>query len=706
MANKLDAPRISMGPKGIYSADYGDIYFNSKDPEGEVNWVFITPNSLISRWDKLLDGEQFVIAETGFGSGLNFFVTLNHWLNIRSSKRQRYLRYISFEKYPIPIEKLIGYYRDYFPAHAECLKQISCYYPPLIEGVHLIRLPRWGVELYLVWGDAVSMMDQLSFTADAWFLDGFAPAVNPEMWQLGIFSSVANHSKNGTTLATFTSAGKVRRGLLSVGFELKKELGFGGKREMLVGLFQEAEKAEDSSSAEKGELKTTVGYQALREPWYFPPAPKTQVSPKIAVIGAGLAGTAIAERLVHSGADVTLYDAFETVASGASGNDLGVLFFRPGIDNSAHNRLFERAYCRSLQELHELGPPVFVNSGVLQLAYSDKECEQQFKVKKLDCWDSNWLCFMDADSASRKAGLELGSGGMFFPKSGYFKPRLWSQTRVEKIQHVFPQRFNLRLNTKVLSIRREVSGANNHDAWYLMCQTALEANGEGNGVFEEGPFEHVILASGVSVNELLKDIRFPIRSIRGQVTHLKPVGGFSPETVVCYNGYITPRVEVSSGLISHIGATFNPRSQVKEVQGEDHLINIEKLICALKRGSQCDQGLRNKLLAAVFDGRVGHRAQLPDYLPIVGPVPNRMFYEEAYEQLRYGRLKCQYPRAEYLNGLWVCAGFGAKGGTLSTLMADILDYYIMGAPAPIEQDIIRSLHPARFLIRGIKRRSN
>lgn len=216
-----------------YSTTFGDVYFSSDDGLLETEYVFLQGNKLASRWQQLAT-KRFTIIETGFGTGLNFLCAARLWLD--NAPQEAALHFISVEKFPLTLEDIstsLQSWTDLEMVKAPLLAQ----YSNLLQHQEPITLFDDRIQLTLLMGDATTQLSQIENKADAWFLDGFAPAKNPEMWQPALFEKMAMLSHDSTTFATFTSAGAVRRGLLAEGFEVNKRSGFGKKREMLTGRY-------------------------------------------------------------------------------------------------------------------------------------------------------------------------------------------------------------------------------------------------------------------------------------------------------------------------------------------------------------------------------------------------------------------------------------------------------------------------------------
>ena len=213
------------------SQRFGDLYFSKLDGLEETKYVFLTGNKLPESW-KCKD--RFIIAETGFGTGLNFFATWKLWRE--TSSRNSNLTYYSIEKFPLAISQImksINRWSELEPL----LEEFKKVYGPTAFNSQTILFDKGRVTLKILFGDVRDQLSQATFSSDAWFLDGFAPSHNPEMWSDGVFREVARLSQKGTRLATFTAASAVRRGLVDVGFDMVKMPGFGRKREMLTGIF-------------------------------------------------------------------------------------------------------------------------------------------------------------------------------------------------------------------------------------------------------------------------------------------------------------------------------------------------------------------------------------------------------------------------------------------------------------------------------------
>ena len=214
------------------SSIYGDVYHSASGASAQARHVFLAGNGLPARWQ---GRSRFTILETGFGLGVNFMTTWQVWL--ADPSRCGTLHFVSLEKHPFSARDLAEAHRAW-PELAELSQALCAGWPALTAGTHHLRLGDGKVTLSLVFGDALACLPSLDCDADAFYLDGFSPAKNPVLWSPELMRQLARRAHAGTTLATWSVAGGVRRALTEVGFRVERVAGFGTKRQMLVGHFQ------------------------------------------------------------------------------------------------------------------------------------------------------------------------------------------------------------------------------------------------------------------------------------------------------------------------------------------------------------------------------------------------------------------------------------------------------------------------------------
>lgn len=210
-----------------FAPQFGDTYYSKAGGLGEARYVFLQGNQLPERWS---GGKPFTIAELGFGTGLNFLTTVQLLLSLPAHKRPK-LTYVSFELYPMngaDITRALSQWPELTPLKDKLLDVWQ-----LKSGWNVIVIG--GVTLKLGIGDAYEMLGPLSTQFDAWYLDGFNPARNPELWCKDMMYAVSRKTAAGGTFGTYTAAGWVRRNLQGAGFEVSRIKGYGTKRQMMVG---------------------------------------------------------------------------------------------------------------------------------------------------------------------------------------------------------------------------------------------------------------------------------------------------------------------------------------------------------------------------------------------------------------------------------------------------------------------------------------
>ncbi|WP_229721968.1 bifunctional tRNA (5-methylaminomethyl-2-thiouridine)(34)-methyltransferase MnmD/FAD-dependent 5-carboxymethylaminomethyl-2-thiouridine(34) oxidoreductase MnmC [Marinobacterium nitratireducens] len=633
------------------SGRFDDIYFNKDGGHAETAHVFLDGNRLRERFAAVETGD-FTIAETGFGTGLNFLCARALWLRLAPPPAR--LHFVSVEKFPLRREDL-SRALAHWPEFADGSTQLLAQYPPGAPGFHRLELDDGRVRLTLMLGDAIDSYSQLEARVDAWFLDGFAPAKNPDMWQPGLFAQMARLSHAGTTLATFTAAGFVRRGLQEVGFAMEKAPGFGRKREMLRGAFGGAERPLSA------------------KPWFE--LPRLSARPRSAlVIGGGLAGCSAARSLARRGIRVQLLEQSGALAGGGSGNRQGALYAKLPVKPTTQGML----HASGLHYSHQLAARLLQDHdwapcGLLQLALNDKEQRRQQQLIDEACYPPELVRGVCAADAGALAGLPIGHPGLYFELGGWVSPPALCHALVEHplIEH--------HTDTRIERLQQADSGR-----W-----SAHAADGRR---FDA---DTVVIANATAARGLSHSAQLPLKPIRGQVTH-GPQPGTLPalRTVVCGDGYIAPPLDGHYAF----GATFDLRDDSETLRKDDHRRNLETLAGALP-------DLAAAIAQQPLDGRVGFRCSTPDYLPIIGPLPVHERFLEDYARLRQDR-KWRFDTAPtHHRGLYISVGHGSKGLLTCPLGGELLAAMICDEPLPLARDIVDALNPARFIIKNLIRGS-
>ncbi|HTZ00319.1 MAG TPA: bifunctional tRNA (5-methylaminomethyl-2-thiouridine)(34)-methyltransferase MnmD/FAD-dependent 5-carboxymethylaminomethyl-2-thiouridine(34) oxidoreductase MnmC [Rhodocyclaceae bacterium] len=549
-AKPLEPAEAVFSPVGTpYSARFEDVYHSSAGGLEQARHVFLAGNGLPEAWR---DRDAFVILETGFGLGVNFLAAWQAWR--ADPRRCRRLHFVSLEKHPFRRDDLARLHAAW-PELADLSSQLLAAWPVLTPGLH--RLHFAGTTLTLAFGDALDLLPRLRLQADAFFLDGFSPAKNPDLWSAEVANALAKLAAPGATLATWSVAGQTKSPLAAAGFELAKRPGFGDKREMLVGRLGER----------------------------LPPA--AAQDRRIIVVGAGAAGSFAARALADHGFQVTVIERRTAPGEGASGNKAGVFRPQPSVDDNRLARLLRACFLygrRRLEALAPLGARAGF-TGALQLARDDKHEEAQRRAVEQQRLPPEFCRFVEQAEATQLAGWPVERGGWWFPMAGWASPPSLCAAALTGLE--------VRYGADVARTERQGG------LWRL-----YDAAG---ALIAEAP--QLVLAAGIETPKLAPAHPLPIRVGRGLVSHI-PEAAVPPFHIVATrSGYVTPAVDG----IHCAGATQQDGDEEPAARLGDHVENLARLNAILP-------GYAERIDPALLDGRVGFRPMSPDKLPIVGPL--------------------------------------------------------------------------------------
>ena len=452
------------------SSLYGDAYFGADDGLAESRAVFLEGCGLPAAW---AGRRSFTVAELGFGTGLNILALLDLWR--REGPPGGRLHLFSVEAHLMPREDAARALSAW-PELASLAAPLLAQWPGKRRGFHRIDLPESRASLDLAFMEAGEALSRWGGRADAWFLDGFAPALNPDMWRDEVLQAVAARSAPGARVATFTVAGQVRRGLAAAGFEVSRAPGHGRKRERLEAVLP-------------GQVTT---------PGLAGPA---------AVIGAGIAGAAVRRALLALGVEVVQFEA-EAPGAGASGNPAGLVTPRLDAGLGPVARLAAQAYLRAL-DVYAALPRAVISRGVLQLAASERDPDRFARIAASDLFPEGALRRLDPTAASQRLGEPTHRAGLDQPDALSLDPRevlaSWCDAdlrgRVERLEAV-------------------------EGGWRLTT--------EGG---ETQTFRTVILAAGAELGRLWPGA--PILPVRGQASWIAAPDPGTPRAAG-WGGYIAP----------------------------------------------------------------------------------------------------------------------------------------------------------------------
>lgn len=660
MSGYDDGRRLGIQPGSIDTSGdaprapaYDDVYFSADDGLAESRHVFIEGNDLPTRWADWQALRPFVIGETGFGTGRNILLA---WRMFRdAAPAAARLHIVSIERHPLRAEDLLALWRGH-PEQADDAARIADQWPALLRGTHRLRLDD-RVTLDLIFDDVATALAGLDGRIDAWFLDGFAPACNPAMWSAAVFRGLAAASRPDATFATWSCARRIRDHAAAAGFACKKPPGAGRKREMLRGQRIDPESDRWVATARQ------------RRPWFEPPA--APASGRVAVIGAGIAGTAVAEALARRGRHCELYDP-AGVAGGASGNAQAALHVHPAASADVRTRFqltaldYVRRWLADLDGARTLWSDV----GLLQLARDPaEEARQQRCIEQLDL-PSSLVHRVDRETAQRLAGMALAAharGGLYYPNAGWVRP--------DRLCRLLLERSGAALHRVAVSGLEPVA-----DGWRLTCPDGSRAE-----------YRHVVLACADAASALCCDLP-PLASVRGQVSRFaSPSASAAPDCVICGRGYALPPIE---GRL-YAGASFQRDAIDAAPRAAEDDANRAML-------AEIAPDLADRL-GPPMASRVAFRCSGHDRLPYVGPVPDTVAWRRDYAELALDARRIAPIPGAHRPGLWASLAHGAHGLVSAPLCAEMLASRLCEEPMPSPVAEVDALHPGRWFVRELIR---
>lgn len=413
-----------------------------------------------------------------------------------------------------------------------------------------------------------------------------------------------------------------------------------------------------------------VKKKAYIPPWQRPHSGLAHKS-KVAIIGAGICGTATALSLSERGFDVTLIEKGPELASGASGNRQGMLYAKLPDSATIAGQFHQQGLQHTMAALkRHLSSKHWQACGLMQVATNDKQAIQMQAVLKRE-YPSSWLQWLSQTQAQQLAKQPVSAGGLYFPNSGWVSPKHWCEALYTR------SGADLWLNTTVLSMQQTAK-----QGWKLSLSGAYD------GEYE---FDAVVIANANSAKNLLAQQNLALKAIRGQVSYVDTQQ--SPALVVCGQGYVTPSQQ---GILS-VGASYNLHTLDTQLSDKDHIDNLGRLSDVLPNQKTLDVG-------DVVGGWVGFRAVTPDYLPMVGQLADEAAVIGAFAKLRQDANYKFIQDMPYLPGLYINAGHGSKGFVSAPLSAQILACQMANQSLPVAQCVAWGLDPNRFIIRDLIRR--
>ena len=519
------------------SRRFGDVYFSAEDGLAESRAVFLEGCGLPAAWR---GRRRFVVGELGFGTGLNVAALLELWRRTREPDAR--LHVFSVEAFPLSAAEA-GRALSAWPELAEVTRLLIARWPGRARGFHRIELGEFGAIVDVAVMDADDALAGWSGAADAWFLDGFSPAVNPEMWREPLMRLAAERSAPGARAATFTVAGPVRRALAAAGFSVEKRPGFGRKRERLEARLP--------------------GTPLVERP-----------APRIAVVGAGIAGVSAARAVAALGAEVILLDA-TAAGAGGSGNPAALVTPRLDAGLGPPAALFAQCFRRAV-DLYEGLPGAIVARGVLQLAANARDVARFGKIAASDLFEPGTLAVLDPS----ETGARLGEP---------------APAALEERQALVVEPAAALSAWAAPPSRAQVCGLERSGPlWRLVDAAGAEI----------ARADAVIVAAAQGSAALVEGL--PLRPVRGQASWAE---GIAAPGAAAWGGYVLP---TRDGVL--FGATHERDDADTAVRAAETERNLAILAAALPRFAARLAGERLQARASV-------RATTPDRLPIAGPAP-------------------------------------------------------------------------------------
>uniref|UniRef100_UPI0033411552 tRNA (5-methylaminomethyl-2-thiouridine)(34)-methyltransferase MnmD n=1 Tax=Castellaniella defragrans TaxID=75697 RepID=UPI0033411552 len=568
------AARLHFNAQGVpCSTEYGDVYHSASGALAQARHVFLDGNRLPGRWR---DRPSFTLCETGFGLGQNFLAAWQAWRD--DPRRSRRLHYLAFEAHPFEAGDLRRALLPHLPPELAALAEaLAADWPALTPGLHRLEFEAGALTLTLVFGPVRRMAPQAHACVDAFFLDGFSPRTNPEMWTPALFGQLRRLAAAGATAATWCCAGQVRRDLRDAGFLVEKAPGFGGKREMTVAVLRPGLGAQDAARGAQ----------------------------RVAVVGGGVAGAGIAQSLALRGHEVRVYDPVFAQMPEEALRLRGAAALVPALtsDDDTRSRLSRVGLaCARRRWLGLPEPARPETSGALVCARTPDEAATQRAALAALAFPRGWVRWLDAAEAGARAGTALREGGLWFEQALLVRPGA-----------LLPALLGL---PGVHTVAARIDGlrAGGAGAWHLL-------DPEGRVSWEA---DRVVLANAAEAGVLLARSRVAallpklaaVQRLAGQVSVFEvppgSAGADVPRCILSGKGYCLPP-RMGWGIA---GSTYRPGAAESVADAEGHRDIRAQLAGWLPEGAV------PWLEGPDPEGWAGWRAATADHLPVIGAVPD------------------------------------------------------------------------------------
>ncbi|MFA5522478.1 MAG: tRNA (5-methylaminomethyl-2-thiouridine)(34)-methyltransferase MnmD [Castellaniella sp.] len=548
------------------SPEYGDIYYAGAQPLAQSREVFLRGTGLPQRWQ---GRHHFTVLETGFGLGLNFLATWQAWRD--DPRRSERLHMVSIEAHPLERNELALALAVLQGPERRLAQALLREWPPLVPGLHRLEFEAGAVTLTLALGSVDRMARQLELGFDAGFLDGFSPRVNPQMWTPRVFGQLARLANRDAHLASWCSAGQVRRDLQDAGFLVSRESGFGLKRHRMT-----------------ARLRPGMGR-----------APASARPGAVIVVGASFAGAATAHALACRGHSVTVLDPALAQGISSAHRDHRGAVLGSGVsrDHDVRTRIGQAGLELGRRRWSRLAPEARPwPCGLFEPVTPAARERWQASLAHL-AYPHTWLRWLDEVQAAARTGVAGIGPGLWHPRAQLVRP-------VPFLEGLLAGDAIRCRAAAVAGLHRAGDGE-----WQAVCDRGR--------VLARAP--RVVLANGWQAGALLGTIaglELPLRvtgmrRMAGQLSYFAPLEQMALRCIVAGDGLCMP--DGDAGLLGGSTYVHDATLSIMTAQGHDE---IRRKVGSLLNVDASRLGLRR----ALPQGWAGWRAAAHDRLPIMGMV--------------------------------------------------------------------------------------
>ncbi|EMN1927355.1 bifunctional tRNA (5-methylaminomethyl-2-thiouridine)(34)-methyltransferase MnmD/FAD-dependent 5-carboxymethylaminomethyl-2-thiouridine(34) oxidoreductase MnmC [Burkholderia ambifaria] len=649
MPDRLVPATLARRDDGILvSPEYGELPRDASRARAHANRM-LAGTGLPARWQ---GRRTFTIVETGFGTGSRFLATWAAWRD--DPARCERLHFVAIEPHPFTREDLRRAVSHLVAdtTISENADALIDAWPMHVPGLHRLEFDAGRVVLTLAFGDARDMLQRLVARVDAFFLGNLTSAAHGDLLTADVIRALARIAAEGATYATHSHDDTVKHTLEQTGFTSRDVEDYAGEPALRVGEY-----------APRWRMRR-----------HEPPCALPVAAREAIVIGAGLAGCAVVERLAARGWNITLIERHARIASEASGNPAGVFHPLMTRDDNVASRLTRSGFLHALarwRALEEAGH-AFARStrGMIHLAESADDFARMRDACNALGAPADYVSLLDTDAARAHLNLPVAHGGLLFPHGG----AVWPAGVCAAQFAAAGERVKLLAGTEVARLERD------RDRW-----RAVDAAG---ATLAEAPV--VVLANAGDAVRLAGLRHVALQPVRGQLTLLPPGSTAPLPCPTIGDGYAVP---LDDGTLL-IGATFEPDDVDRTMRTAGHIENLERVRHLLP-------GLIGELPDVdTLRGRVAFRWVVADRVPVIGPLADEA-RAVANARALSGAKARDLPRA---TGLYGAFGYGSRGLVWAALGAELIASQLEGEPLPLERELVDAVDPARFLIRALRGR--